>query len=225
MSAACGKTLVVSHPARSRNLVGSHPARWRELVVSHPARWRELVARVRVVTILLGGAALVLANTLVMANPSASGNGVAPVVQGANGAAPVVHGASLGLVLLKLGLGMTVVLVLIVVLQKLARRYGRAFTGGSSSEIKVAAQRTLGPKLSLALVEVRGHTLLLGVGGSGVNTLADLSGVPVGSAGQSQHSDSTTGEDEFARELRRRIAELEETQTLEDLLDQPEARR
>lgn len=141
-------------------------------------------------------------------------------------AAPALKNASLGLVLLKLGVGMAVVLGLIVLLQRLARRYGRAFTGGNGSDIKIAAQRTLGPKLSLALVEVRGRTLLLGVGGNGVNMLSDLSVAP---APSNTLSDGTVEgaqvEDEFARELRRRIAELERTQTLEDLLAEPEARR
>jgi len=83
-----------------------------------------------------------------------------------------------GLVI-KLALALGGVLGLILLLQRASRRWGGAFGAGRSGErIQIVAQRTLGPRLSLALVEVQGRTLLLGVSPQGIRHLADLDPAP-----------------------------------------------
>jgi len=53
-------------------------------------------------------------------------------------------------------------------------RRRRVALGGTNATIQVMAARSLGPRHRLAVVEVGGRTLLLGVGGDGINLLADL---------------------------------------------------
>jgi flagellar protein FliO/FliZ len=53
-------------------------------------------------------------------------------------------------------------------------RRRRVTTGGTSTTIQVMAARSLGPRHRLAVVEVGGRTLLLGVGSEAINLLADL---------------------------------------------------
>jgi len=53
-------------------------------------------------------------------------------------------------------------------------RRRRVGTGGTSTTIQVMAARSLGPRHRLAVVEVAGRTLLLGVGSEAINLLADL---------------------------------------------------
>jgi len=53
-------------------------------------------------------------------------------------------------------------------------RRRRVSTNGTSTTIQVMAARSLGPRHRLAVVEVGGRTLLLGVGSEAINLLADL---------------------------------------------------
>lgn len=72
---------------------------------------------------------------------------------------------------------LAVVLVLIFVLQYLARRFGtagRAAKGGT--QIDILAQRQLGSRLSLAVVQVMDRSILVGISPRGVQHLADLDG-------------------------------------------------
>jgi flagellar biosynthetic protein FliO len=76
---------------------------------------------------------------------------------------------------LKLALALAGVLGLILLLQRASRRWGGAFGAGRGADsIRLVGQRTLGPRISLALVEVMDRTLLLGVSSQGVRHLADL---------------------------------------------------
>jgi flagellar protein FliO/FliZ len=80
---------------------------------------------------------------------------------------------SMGSAVLQMLWGLLVVLGLILILYALfKRRFG--IGNFSSSEIKVQEMRHLMPKSALALVEVRGRHLLLGIGSEGINLLADI---------------------------------------------------
>ncbi len=80
-----------------------------------------------------------------------------------------------GLMGLKLLISLVVVIGLILVLQRFARRWGGAFTGGArADQIRLLSQRAVGPRLSLAVVEVMGRTLLVGISPQGIRPVADL---------------------------------------------------
>lgn len=81
---------------------------------------------------------------------------------------------------LRLGLALALVLGMILALQWAARRFGQGARG--SDGIRVVSQRSLGPKLSLAVIEVGGRTLLVGLSPNGVAPVADLTSSPVGGA-------------------------------------------
>lgn len=86
---------------------------------------------------------------------------------------PVVPGSAMLIVKLALSLGLVVGLIL--VLQKAARKWGHALgTGGGPEAIRLLSQRSVGPRLSLAVVEVRGRTLLVGISPQGIHAVADL---------------------------------------------------
>ncbi len=86
---------------------------------------------------------------------------------------PVVPGS--GLLILKLALSLGLVVGLILMLQKAARKWGRALGAGSGPEaIRLLTQRSVGPRLSLAVIEVRGRTLLVGISPQGIQKVADL---------------------------------------------------
>jgi flagellar protein FliO/FliZ len=86
---------------------------------------------------------------------------------------PVVPGS--GLLIVKLALSLGLVVGLILVLQKAARKWGHALgAGGGSEAIRLLSQRSVGPRLSLAVVEVRGRTLLVGISPQGIQAVADL---------------------------------------------------
>lgn len=94
------------------------------------------------------------------------------IVAGSDGTA-FASAPSLGPVLLKLALGLGAVIVLILVLQRMARRFGGGLPR-RGDPIQLLAQRPLGPRLSLAVVEVMDRTLLVGVSPHGVEKVADL---------------------------------------------------
>lgn len=81
---------------------------------------------------------------------------------------------------LRLGLALAVVLGVILALQWAARRFGQGARGGDG--IRVVSQRSLGPKLSLAVIEVGGRTLLVGLSPNGVAPVADLTPSSLGAS-------------------------------------------
>ncbi len=86
---------------------------------------------------------------------------------------PVVPGS--GLLIVKLALSLGLVVGLILVLQKAARKWGHALgAAGGPEAIRLLSQRSVGPRLSLAVVEVRGRTLLVGISPQGIHAVADL---------------------------------------------------
>lgn len=81
----------------------------------------------------------------------------------------------LGGMVLKLVLALLVVLALILVLQRMARRWGRNLGGsGAVDDIRVLAQRALGPRTTLMVVEVLGQRFLIGMSPQGVHRVAEL---------------------------------------------------
>jgi flagellar biogenesis protein FliO len=96
-----------------------------------------------------------------------------PGTAGSPGAVPLIPGAG-GLVL-KLAVSLAAVVALILVLQRVARRYGGALgAGGGTEKIRVLSQRPVGPRLSLALIQVMDRTFLVGISPQGIRRVADL---------------------------------------------------
>jgi flagellar protein FliO/FliZ len=97
------------------------------------------------------------------------------LAQGGSGGEAAFASATpeLGPVLLKLALGLIAVIVLILLLQRIARRFGGGLPR-RGDPIQLLAQKPLGPRLSLAVVEVMDRTLLVGVSPHGVQRVADL---------------------------------------------------
>ncbi|MFP7756410.1 flagellar biosynthetic protein FliO [Thermodesulfobacteriota bacterium B35] len=88
---------------------------------------------------------------------------------------------SMGSAVLQMIWALAVVAGLILIIYALARRrLGPAALRGGA--IRVVELRHLMPKTSLALVEVRGRELLLGISAGNIRLLADLSRVPGDSA-------------------------------------------
>lgn len=86
---------------------------------------------------------------------------------------PAVPGA--GLMAVKLAASLGVIVALILLLQRAARRWGGSLGAGSGAEsIRLLSQRAVGPRLSLAVIEVRGRTLLVGIAPHGIRRVADL---------------------------------------------------
>lgn len=80
-----------------------------------------------------------------------------------------------GLLVLKLAGSLTLVVGLILVLQRAARRWGGALAATpGADQIRLLSQRPVGPRLSLAVVEVKGRTLLVGISPQGIRRVADL---------------------------------------------------
>jgi flagellar biogenesis protein FliO len=95
---------------------------------------------------------------------------------------PVVPGS--GLLMVKLALSLGLVVGLILLLQKAARKWGHSLgAGGGPEAIRLLSQRSVGPRLSLAVVEVRGRTLLVGISPQGIQAVADLDIASSGGAG------------------------------------------
>jgi flagellar biosynthetic protein FliO len=94
-------------------------------------------------------------------------------LSGADAGAFALATPALGPVLLKLALGLGAVIVLILVLQRFARRFGGGLPR-RGDPIQLLAQRPLGPRLSLAVVEVMDRTFLVGVSPHGIEKVADL---------------------------------------------------
>ena len=94
-------------------------------------------------------------------------------LSGADAGAFALAAPALGPVLLKLALGLGAVIVLILVLQRFARRFGGGLPR-RGDPIQLLAQRPLGPRLSLAVVEVMDRTFLVGVSPHGIAKVADL---------------------------------------------------
>ncbi len=89
-----------------------------------------------------------------------------------------------GGVLLKLVFALVAVLALILLLQKAARRWGGSFqAGGGSESIRIVSSRSVGPRMSLALVQVMDRTLLVGISPQGIRQVADLGAADAPSAG------------------------------------------
>lgn len=76
--------------------------------------------------------------------------------------------------LLRMLAGLALVLGLLYLCYALARKYGGALPGARGGALKVVEMRHLGPKKALALVEVRGEELLIGVGADRVELLHRL---------------------------------------------------
>jgi flagellar protein FliO/FliZ len=118
---------------------------------------------------------------------------------------------------LKLALALGLILGLILLLQRASRRWGGAFgAGGGADKIRLVGQRTLGPRISLALVQVMDRTFLLGVSPQGIRHLADLGPVlppapPAVTAAPPEPARELLEENPpFETELNRRLAALQE---------------
>jgi len=70
------------------------------------------------------------------------------------------------------------VLAVILLLYALVQRKLPGLNGGRNGEIKIIENRYLAPRRSISLIEVRGQTLLLGVGQERIEVLARLDEVP-----------------------------------------------
>ncbi len=91
---------------------------------------------------------------------------------------------SMGSAVLQMAWALAVVIGLILIIYALARRrLGPAALRGGA--ITIVELRHIMPKTSLALVEVRGRELLLGISAGGVHLLADLSDTSGAGAGTS----------------------------------------
>ena len=94
---------------------------------------------------------------------------------------PAVPSSAALIVKLVLSLGLVVGLIL--VLQKAARKWGHTLgAAGGPEAIRLLSQRSVGPRLSLAVVEVRGRTLLVGISPQGIHAVADLDTASVSGA-------------------------------------------
>lgn len=76
--------------------------------------------------------------------------------------------------LLRMFGGLGLVLGLLYLCYALAKKYGGALPGGRGGVLKVVEVRHLGPKKALALVEVRGEELLIGIGADRLDLLHRL---------------------------------------------------
>lgn len=103
----------------------------------------------------------------------AGANALGQLPGSTDGGAFALATPELGPVLLKLVLGLGAVIVLILLLQRIARRFGGGLPR-RGDPIQLLAQRPLGPRLSLAVVEVMDRTFLVGVSPHGVERVADL---------------------------------------------------
>jgi flagellar biogenesis protein FliO len=116
-----------------------------------------------------------------------------------------------GLVL-KLVLSLAGVVGLILLLQRLAHRYGRAFGASGTEKIRILGQRPVGPRMSLALVQVLERTILIGISPQGIRAVADLGGPEAASAGEEPPGlplSRTMAEPQpFETELERRLGDL-----------------
>lgn len=84
----------------------------------------------------------------------------------------------LGSALVKLGLALALVLGIILLLQRAARRWGRNLGGtAGAEEIRILSQKPVGARLSLALVEVLGQRFLVGISPQGIRPVAELGDV------------------------------------------------
>ena len=118
---------------------------------------------------------------------------------------------------LKLALALAAVVGVILLLQWASRRWGGALGVGRGAEkIRIVGQRTLGPRISLALVEVMDRTFLLGVSPQGIRHLADLGpsalpAEPAAAPAPAEIAPQPREENpEFEVELTRRLAALQE---------------
>ncbi len=90
------------------------------------------------------------------------------------GGAPVEMPAW-GSLLMQFGLALLVVVVLILVLQKVARRFGPHWKRGQNfDDIQVLSERSMGQKLSLAIVEVADQRWLVSISPQGIQRVADI---------------------------------------------------
>lgn len=74
----------------------------------------------------------------------------------------------------RLIVALVAVLGLILLLQRVARRYGHGFTAASAAPIELLTQRSMGTRISLAVIRVMGKTLLVSVSPQGVQRVAEL---------------------------------------------------
>lgn len=107
-----------------------------------------------------------------------------------------------GLLILKLGLSLALVVGLILALQRVARRYGGSLGAApGADQIRLLSQRAVGPRLSLAVIEVQGKTLLVGISPQGIRRVADLGRVEREGRGAAALA-AKSGETGAARSLR-----------------------
>jgi flagellar protein FliO/FliZ len=87
-------------------------------------------------------------------------------------AAPAMEGGGFTLALVKMVGGLAAVLALMAILYWLLRRFAPGqIGGGRAGKLKLLGRLGLGPKKGVALVEVAGSVLVLGVGEDGVRLL------------------------------------------------------
>jgi len=80
-----------------------------------------------------------------------------------------------GSMLMQFGLALLVVVLLILVLQRVAKRFGSSWKRGQNADdIQVLSERSMGQKLSLAIVEVMDQRWLVSVSPQGIQRVADI---------------------------------------------------
>ena len=101
---------------------------------------------------------------------------------------------SAGAMLLRVVLALGLVLGLLAAVLYLYRRAaGRGRTSEKRNRIEVVAQRSLGPRTSLAIVEVAGESLLIGITSQQISALRTL-GVPAETLGHGVAASPDAGE-------------------------------
>ncbi len=98
---------------------------------------------------------------------------------------------NMGSALLQTIWALLIVVGIILVIYGLAKkRFGSGRIG--TGQINLLEMRHIMPKTALALVEVRGKTLLIGIGSGHINLLADIADERSASDGHGQHADFKT---------------------------------
>ena len=136
--------------------------------------------------------------------------------------------SGLGGVTFKLALALALVLGLIFVLQRVARRWGASFApgGGRNERIRILSRLAVGPRLSLAVIQVLDRTLLVGISPQGIRRVAELGRwtdappAPV-SAGDAGAGEAGGGEAGFEAEFRDRLSTLRGRYATVSDLDSP----
>lgn len=72
--------------------------------------------------------------------------------------------------------GLVLVIGLVLLAYAATKRRGGLFQGNRGTAVKVLETKHLGPKKALALIEVRGEEMLIGIGNEGINLICRFNG-------------------------------------------------